>query len=60
MSKGKIQEMDGVSLSNARQAQRLKGSMERDKEMNTAQDEEIARQKPASSTSSTGKNKEKD
>lgn len=28
-------EMDGVSLSNARQAQRLKWSMERDKEMNT-------------------------
>lgn len=46
MSTGQIQvEMDGVSLSNARQAQRLKWSMERDKEINTAQDEEIARQK---------------
>jgi hypothetical protein len=37
--------MDGVSLSNARQAQRLKWSMERDKEIYMAQDEEIARQK---------------
>ena len=46
MSTGQIPfEMDGVSLSNARQAQRLKWSMERDKEKNTAQDEEIARQK---------------
>ena len=46
MSTGQIPfEMDGVSLSNARQAQRLKWSMERDKEIYMAQDEEIARQK---------------